>query len=43
MRWRTLGWVTAIVLVALVVAGAVAGVGIAGAYGEVYTARGPGA
>ena len=43
MRWRTLGWVTAIVLVALVVAGAVAGVGIAGAYGEVYTARGPSA
>jgi putative intracellular protease/amidase len=41
MRWRTLGWVTAIVLVALVVAGAVAGIGIAGAYGEVYTARGP--
>ena len=34
---------TAIVLVALVVAGAVAGVGIAGAYGEVYTARGPSA
>jgi hypothetical protein len=33
----------ATVLVGLVVAGAVGAVGIAGAYGEVYTPRGPGA
>jgi putative intracellular protease/amidase len=43
MRWRTLGRVAVAVLVGLVVAGVVAGVGIAGARGEVYTPRGPGA
>jgi putative intracellular protease/amidase len=43
MRWRTVGRVAATVLVGLLVAGAVAAVGIAGARGEVYTARGPGA
>ena len=43
MRWRTLGRMAATVLVGLVAAGVVAGVGIAGAMGEVYTARGPGA
>jgi putative intracellular protease/amidase len=43
MRWRTVGRMAATVLVGLLVAGVVAGVGIAGAYGEVYTARGPGA
>ena len=43
MRWRTVGRIAATVLVRLLVAGVVAAVGIAGAYGEVYTARGPGA
>jgi hypothetical protein len=43
MRWRTVGRIAATVLVGLLVAGVVAGVGIAGAYGEVYTARGPSA
>ena len=43
MRWRTLGRIAATVFVALVVTGAVAAVGIAGARGEVYTARGPSA
>jgi putative intracellular protease/amidase len=43
MRWRTIGGIAATGLVGLVVAGAVAGVGIAGARGEVYTPRGPGA
>jgi putative intracellular protease/amidase len=43
MRWRTVGRVAATALVGLLVAGAVAAVGIAGARGEVYTARGPGA
>jgi transcriptional regulator GlxA family with amidase domain len=39
MRWRTVGRIAASVLVALVVAGGVAAVGIAGARGEVYTPR----
>jgi hypothetical protein len=43
MGWRTVGRVAATVLVGLVVAGAVGAVGIAGARGEVYTARDPGA
>jgi hypothetical protein len=43
MRWRTTGWVAATGLVGLVVPGAVARVGITGATGEIYTARGPGA
>jgi hypothetical protein len=43
MRWRMVGRVAATVLVGLVVAGVVGAVGIAGARGEVYTARGPGA
>jgi putative intracellular protease/amidase len=43
MRWRTVGRIAATVLVGLLVAGVVAGVGIAGAYREVYTARGSGA
>jgi hypothetical protein len=43
MRWRTVGRVAATGLVALVVAGVVAAVGIAGAIGEIYTARGPSA
>ena len=43
MRWRTVGRVAATVLVGLVVAGAVAAVGIAGATGEIYTARDPSA
>ena len=43
MRWRTVGRVAATVLVGLLVAGAVAAVGIAGAREEVYTPRGPGA
>jgi putative intracellular protease/amidase len=43
MRWRTLGRMAATVLVGLVVAGAVAAVGIAGARAEVYTPRGPSA
>jgi putative intracellular protease/amidase len=42
-RWRTAGWVAATVVVALVVPGAVAAAGIAGAYGEIYTPRGPNA
>jgi putative intracellular protease/amidase len=42
-RWRTVGGVAATVLVGLLVAGAVAAVGISGARGEVYTPRGPGA
>jgi putative intracellular protease/amidase len=43
MRWRTLGRIAATVFLALVVTGAVAAVGIAGARAEVYTPRGPGA
>jgi transcriptional regulator GlxA family with amidase domain len=43
MRWRTLGRMAVAVLVGLVVAGGVGAVGIAGARGEVYTPRGPGA
>jgi len=43
MRWRTVGRVAATVFVGLVVAVAVAAVGIAGATGEVSTARGGGA
>ena len=43
MRWRTIGRIAATVLVGLVVAGAVGAVGISGARGEVYTARGPSA
>src|SRR5215218_8919512 len=43
MRWRRARWVAATVLVALVVAGGVGAVGIAGARAEVYTRRGPGA
>ena len=39
MRWRTVGWVAATVVVALAVPGAVAAAGIAGATGEIYTAR----
>ena len=42
-RWRTAGRVATAVFVGLVVAGAVGAVGIAGARGEVYTPRGPGA
>jgi putative intracellular protease/amidase len=42
-RWRRARRVAATVVVALVVPGAVAAVGIAGARGEVYTSRGPGA
>jgi putative intracellular protease/amidase len=43
MRWRTVGRVAATLLVGFVVAAAVAAVGIAGATGEVYTARDGGA
>jgi putative intracellular protease/amidase len=43
MRWRTIGRLTATVFLALVVTGAVGAVGIAGATGEIYTARGPSA
>jgi transcriptional regulator GlxA family with amidase domain len=43
LRWRTVGWVAVAVLAALVVPGAVAAAGIAGARGGVYTARDPGA
>ena len=43
MRWRTLGRIAATVFLALVVTGAVAAVGIAGATGEIYTARDPSA
>src|ERR671937_55126 len=43
MRWRTVGRITATVLVALVVTVAVAAVGIRGAIGEVYAARDPSA
>jgi len=43
MRWRTVGRVAATVLVGLVVAAAVAAVVIAGATGEIYTARDPSA
>ena len=39
MRWRTVGWVAATVVAALAVPGAVAAAGIAGATGEIYTAR----
>jgi putative intracellular protease/amidase len=39
MRWRTVRRVAATVLVGLLVPGAVAAVGIAGATGEIYTAR----
>jgi putative intracellular protease/amidase len=42
MRWRTVRRVAATVLVGLAVPGAVAAAGIAGARGEVYTAREPG-
>jgi hypothetical protein len=41
MRWRTLGRMAATVLVALVVAGGVGAVGIAGARAEVYTPPAP--
>ena len=40
MRWRTVGSVAATIFVGLVVAVAVGAVGIAGATGEIYTARG---
>jgi putative intracellular protease/amidase len=43
MRWRTVGRIAATVFLALVVTGAVAAVGIAGAYGEIYSARDPSA
>jgi transcriptional regulator GlxA family with amidase domain len=43
VRWRTAGRMAATVFLALVVTGAVAAAGIAGARGEVYTPRGPGA
>jgi putative intracellular protease/amidase len=43
MRWRTVGRMAATVFLALVVTVAVGAVGIAGATGEVYAARGPGA
>jgi putative intracellular protease/amidase len=43
MRWRMIGRMAATVFLALVVTGAVGAVGIAGATGEVYSARGPGA
>jgi putative intracellular protease/amidase len=43
MRWRTVRWVAAMVFVGLLVPGAVAAVGIAGARAEVYTPRGPSA
>jgi hypothetical protein len=43
MRWRTVGRVAATVLVGLVVPGAAGAVGIAGATGEIYTARDPSA
>ena len=39
MRWQTVGWVAATVLVGLVVPVAVGAVGIAGATGAIYTAR----
>jgi hypothetical protein len=39
MRWRTVRRVAVTVVVALVVPGAVAAVGIAGATGEIYTPR----
>jgi putative intracellular protease/amidase len=41
MQWRTVGRVAATVLVGLLVPVAVAAVGIAGATGEIYTARDP--
>ena len=43
MRWRTIGRVAATVFLALAVTGAVGAVGIAGATGEIYTARDPSA
>jgi hypothetical protein len=43
MQWRSVGRVAAAVLFGLLVAAVVAAVGIAGATGEIYTARGPGA
>jgi len=43
MRWRTVGRVAATVFLALGVTVGVAAVGIVGATGEVYTARGPSA
>jgi putative intracellular protease/amidase len=43
VRWRTVGRVAATVLVGLVLPVAVGAVGIAGATGEIYTARGPSA
>jgi putative intracellular protease/amidase len=43
MRWRTVRRVAATVFVGLLVPGAVAAVGIAGATGEIYTARDPSA
>jgi hypothetical protein len=39
MRWRTVGRVAVTVFVGLAVPGAVGAVGIAGATGEIYTAR----
>jgi hypothetical protein len=41
MRWRAIGRIAATVFLALVVTGAVAAAGIAGARAEVYTVRGP--
>jgi hypothetical protein len=43
MRWQTVGRVAATMFVGLAVAVAVGAVGIAGATGEIYTARGRGA
>jgi putative intracellular protease/amidase len=43
MRWRRARWVAAVVFVGLLAPVAVGVAGIAGAYGEVYTPRGPGA
>ena len=43
MRWRTVGLVAATMLVGVAVSAAVGAVGIAGATGEIYTARGRGA
>ena len=43
VRWRTVGLVAATMLVGVAVSAAVGAVGIAGATGEIYTARGRGA
>jgi putative intracellular protease/amidase len=43
VRWRTVGLVAATMLVGVAVAAAVGAVGIVGATGEIYTARGRGA